>query len=341
MSNDIPMLFKFTRTDGRPPQQGGYDSKKWSLPTQNPDGTWTPGEVWDTGAKEAIHCTPTALHATDVDDIRQWFSDGSRLFQIEFLDTPTKAQGKWAGTKARLLREIAITPEFITWIRNRNQQHERQWAKIQWTRQKLDREAQEREVKVIRDALIARLDKAKDELGPLYDEARKATEAFTYEAHLAWVEGREEAYLKAHGIRREDQFYPLMYGEPFQTLQKEWKRLFDRIKAYQALYRAYNKMKAFGEENVPKLPVEQEEARLRFNRICNKVLPRITYGGTVSIGYGELMRDENVPAIEEYKAFLAARQTELEAEWEAANPIPTEEFDVRAFLGITKAKRGR
>lgn len=332
MSNDIPMLFKFTRSDGRPPQQMNYDGKKWSLPTKNPDGTWTPGDVWDTGATEAIHCTPTALHATDVDDIRQWFSDGARLFQIEFLDTPTKAQGKWAGTKARLLREIDITPEFLTWLRNRNQKIERQWLRSNWVREKLDRESQPLEVQVIRAALIARLDKAKADLGPLYDEARKATEAFTHEAHLEWVESKDAAYLKAH--------YPLMYGEPFRNLQKEWRRLFDKAKAYQALYHAYSRMKAFGDENVPKLPVEQEEARLRYNRICNKVLPRITYGGTVRIDYGELMRDEDVPEIEAYKKFRETRQIELEAEWEAANPVPAEEFDVRAFLGITKSKRG-
>lgn len=335
MSNDIPMLFKFTRSDGRPPQQMNHDGKKWSLPTKNPDGTWTPGDVWDTGATEAIHCTPTALHATDVDDIRRWFSDGARLFQIEFLDTPTKAQGKWAGTKARLLREIEITPELLDWLRQQGTEREREWQKSTAMRKAGEAIDGVWYVRIVRQALLARLEASKADIRPeTYERLKAATEAFTPEAFEEW--------LSANPRRIEN--YRYVAHTPFwQDFQAIWKESQKQERAITAYLRAYYRaQKEVGEALMPKLSVDMDELRKRGERLARKFTSGIAYDSYVDISYSGLYRDESVKDL--VKEFGEARKAAEEAageQWEKDNPLPEGTFDPRVALGMVKAKRGR
>jgi hypothetical protein len=76
---------------------------RWSLPTQNEDGTWTPGEWWEIEG-ELILCQ-NALHATTVEFLPQWLC--SHIYDIEFDGEVEVSIDGWkvGGRRARLTKE--------------------------------------------------------------------------------------------------------------------------------------------------------------------------------------------------------------------------------------------
>lgn len=104
-----PRLYKAVRPDGTAPiAWGGSGRYKWSLPTKNPDGTWTPGE-WmepEDGFGPLQFCR-RGLHAFDGEHWSVWIDYGP-VFVIEF-DGPVAFEvDKWLGARARLLREVPL-----------------------------------------------------------------------------------------------------------------------------------------------------------------------------------------------------------------------------------------
>jgi hypothetical protein len=109
-----PQLYKALNPTGQSPIASTREL--WPLPTQNADGTWTPGDWMDTtasgtepaGGGELTFCV-RGLHAFDGEHWHEWAKYG-RVFAIEFDGPVAFEQEKWLGARARLLREIDLSP---------------------------------------------------------------------------------------------------------------------------------------------------------------------------------------------------------------------------------------
>ena len=96
---------KLLNEDGTTPQ--GYG--RWSMPTQNDDGSWTPGDWYDISRgprggkrREMKECTDSALHILTVPQALEW--GGGRLYWVEVEGRVKAADDKTLCHKARALR---------------------------------------------------------------------------------------------------------------------------------------------------------------------------------------------------------------------------------------------
>jgi len=96
-------LYKFTDESGRT-HNGEF---QWSLPVQNTDGSWTPGN-WAPPIVGRLHVCKRAYHAAKNEQILSWLRP--RMFEIEFRArhyTKRWPNGdKVYGRQARLIREV-------------------------------------------------------------------------------------------------------------------------------------------------------------------------------------------------------------------------------------------
>jgi hypothetical protein len=96
------MFYKFLTAAGR----GPYSRFAWPLPTQNLDGSWTPG-AWVTAEGPLVVCA-NGIHLCREGDLLEWLQ--ARLFEIEGDGVELiEANHKVVVRRARLVREI------ITW----------------------------------------------------------------------------------------------------------------------------------------------------------------------------------------------------------------------------------
>lgn len=95
-------LFKFTGDDGVPTM--GRQSFRWPLPTQNEDGTWTPG-AWTRAYKSVIPCK-RGYHLARLQDLIKWW--GSHLWVAEHDDPEPiiHEDSKVVVRRARLLAPV-------------------------------------------------------------------------------------------------------------------------------------------------------------------------------------------------------------------------------------------
>jgi len=70
------MLFKVLDAEGRSCNGGNL---QWSLPTQNADGTWIPGDWMPEVTGDLVPCS-NGYHVAQDGQVLEWF--GPRLFEI-------------------------------------------------------------------------------------------------------------------------------------------------------------------------------------------------------------------------------------------------------------------
>ncbi len=76
---------------------------EWSLPTKNPDGTWTPGEWTDPVADKLIPCG-NGYHLCHREDLIQWL--GPDIYEAEADNEIIEDDDKIVTRRARLLRKV-------------------------------------------------------------------------------------------------------------------------------------------------------------------------------------------------------------------------------------------
>lgn len=89
--------------DGRSCHGG---SLKWSLPSQQKDGSWKPGK-WHS-AKGDLQICQNGIHLTK--EPFRWYKTGWQVFEAEAAGVAEWRQDKCVARKARLLRPIEIEP---------------------------------------------------------------------------------------------------------------------------------------------------------------------------------------------------------------------------------------
>ena len=94
------MLFKVLNDDGTC-CNGGNGS--WSLPTKNPDGTWTPGE-WMPAIEGDLEPCSHGYHLAREQDLLSWI--GPAIFEAEYRGEMIEAGDKVVVREARLLRRL-------------------------------------------------------------------------------------------------------------------------------------------------------------------------------------------------------------------------------------------
>jgi len=75
---------------------------EWSLPTQNDDGTWTPGE-WMPEIEGELEPCRNGYHVVTLEQLPSWF--GERIFEVEVGDEIVHADDKSVVRTCRLTRE--------------------------------------------------------------------------------------------------------------------------------------------------------------------------------------------------------------------------------------------
>jgi hypothetical protein len=75
---------------------------EWSLPTQNDDGTWTPGE-WMPEIEGELKPCRNGYHVVTLEQLPDWL--GERIFEVEVGDEIVHADGKSVVRTCRLTRE--------------------------------------------------------------------------------------------------------------------------------------------------------------------------------------------------------------------------------------------
>jgi hypothetical protein len=108
------MLFKILDANGRSCNGG---TLQWSLPTQNADGSWTPGDWLPAVAGELALCQ-NGYHLAEDAQVLKWL--GPRLFEAEYRGERLDANDKVVVREARLVREFAAWNEctarlFVVW----------------------------------------------------------------------------------------------------------------------------------------------------------------------------------------------------------------------------------
>jgi hypothetical protein len=102
----MPKYYKFLTADGTSP----FRKWQWPLPTQNEDGSWTPGD-W-TPVVETIKRCSSGYHACEARQIAEWVNE--HMYELEFAGkvesddevVHKSCYGKAWGQQARLLRRL-------------------------------------------------------------------------------------------------------------------------------------------------------------------------------------------------------------------------------------------
>jgi hypothetical protein len=76
---------------------------EWSLPTQNDDGTWTPGE-WMPEVEGELEPCRNGYHVATLEQLPNWL--GERIFEVEVGDEIVHADDKSVVRTCRLIREF-------------------------------------------------------------------------------------------------------------------------------------------------------------------------------------------------------------------------------------------
>jgi hypothetical protein len=105
----LPPLYKFLSPDNRSPYQGAA----WPTPTENPDGTWTPGD-WVEVEGDLQACV-NGLHLASAKQIAQWWAE--RMFVAETDGEVINAPDKYVARRVRLVREVKDWPELYRMTR--------------------------------------------------------------------------------------------------------------------------------------------------------------------------------------------------------------------------------
>ena len=97
------MLFKVLDANGRSCHGGNL---QWSLPTQNADGSWTPGDWMPAVRGKLIPCE-NGYHLAEDAQVLEWLN--ARLFEAEY-------RGECVDAKNKIdVRECRLTREFTGW----------------------------------------------------------------------------------------------------------------------------------------------------------------------------------------------------------------------------------
>jgi hypothetical protein len=100
------MLFKVLDAEGRSCNGGDL---QWSLPTQNADGAWKPGDWMPEVTGDLVPCE-NGYHAAQDAQVLKWF--GPRLFEIEAQPGSEAVQ---ASDKVVMRGPVRLVREFTTW----------------------------------------------------------------------------------------------------------------------------------------------------------------------------------------------------------------------------------
>jgi hypothetical protein len=98
-------LYKTLDANGRSCYGG---NTRWSLPTRNADGTWTPGEWMPAIVGELVACE-NGYHLADDAQVLEWLT--KRLFVAEYRGERIDADNKTVVREVRLVREITAWNE--------------------------------------------------------------------------------------------------------------------------------------------------------------------------------------------------------------------------------------
>lgn len=127
LPEERPTLYKVLKEGGRAPFRDNYE---WKLPTENPDGTWTPGEWMEAGG--LIQPCSNGLHSFSGTQSKRWMEQGSQLYEIEY-EGPVQLHAfndpKWVGGKARLVRQIHVDYERIVQAYREVDDYRRRYAR--------------------------------------------------------------------------------------------------------------------------------------------------------------------------------------------------------------------
>jgi hypothetical protein len=82
---------------------GGSTDLKWSLPVQNADGTWTPGE-WMPEVKGTLTLCKNGYHLTDTEHLLNWLN--STIYEAEPSSELIRGDDKVACRSVRLLKKM-------------------------------------------------------------------------------------------------------------------------------------------------------------------------------------------------------------------------------------------
>lgn len=107
-------LYKFLRSTGI-----AQNYFKWPLPTQNEDGSWTPGawvEPYESSNVDVLRHCRHGLHAFHGEMLDNWTSYGDDLYEVETDGMVAYDRDKWIAGRARLVRKIAWSSK-RTWER--------------------------------------------------------------------------------------------------------------------------------------------------------------------------------------------------------------------------------
>ena len=82
---------------------GGSTDLIWSLPVENPDGTWTPGE-WMPEVQGDLTLCANGYHVTDIDHLLDWLN--ATIYEAEPSKEMLKGDDKVVCRSVRLLRKL-------------------------------------------------------------------------------------------------------------------------------------------------------------------------------------------------------------------------------------------
>ena len=97
------VFYKVLNANGRSCNGG---SMQWSLPTQNKDGSWTPGEWTPTIEGELVECW-NGYHLATLEQLPLWLNERIFVAEVDGDVLASADNDKWIARKVRLVRETA------------------------------------------------------------------------------------------------------------------------------------------------------------------------------------------------------------------------------------------
>ena len=97
------VFYKVLNANGRSCNGG---SMQWSLPTQNKDGSWTPGEWTPTIEGELVECW-NGYHLATLEQLPLWLNERIFVAEVDGDVLASADNDKWIARKVRLVSETA------------------------------------------------------------------------------------------------------------------------------------------------------------------------------------------------------------------------------------------
>src|SRR5574343_470112 len=104
----MTIYYKCLTADGK----GTYSGARWSLPTRNEDGSYTPGAWMPVIEGELVPCK-NGYHGCKAEHLIYWIHD--TVFAMEFRGEVIEAQDKVFGREARLLYPLETWTKKAQW----------------------------------------------------------------------------------------------------------------------------------------------------------------------------------------------------------------------------------